>query len=297
MSSGGSAMAVSGAMHCNLNVRSMAAAVPVYEALGLTVRMRSHAEGADSTAMGIPRGTDSDAWFLYDHRGGRASPAVELVEWTDPVTAGDTYAAPHEVGMQALGFDVPSVPDAAAAAVGAGATRREGGPDGVDAVVADVDGVAVELTAAAVPAATLRYVRVSCADLEATTRWYEQLGFAADTESAGPQSMRGPDGTTEVQERVLSLAGSSPLQLRLDRWPGTDPGDRAHLDANHRGLFRMAMGVPDARAAVDAARVAGVDASDATYIPLPGTPLGGLWVSFFRDPDGVMVEFVERPTS
>jgi catechol 2,3-dioxygenase-like lactoylglutathione lyase family enzyme len=68
------------------------------------------------------------------------------------------------------------------------------------------------------------------------------------------------------------------------------------MAANHRGLFRMAMAVPDVRAAVAAARAAGVDASDATFVPLPGTPLGGLWVSFFRDPDGVMVEFVERPT-
>jgi catechol 2,3-dioxygenase-like lactoylglutathione lyase family enzyme len=295
MSSAGSAMAVSGAMHCNLNVRSMAAAVPVYEALGLTVRMRSRAEGADSTAMGIPRGTDSDAWFLYDHRGGRASPAVELVEWTDPVTAGDSYASPEEVGMQSLGFDVPSVDDAAAAAVAAGATRREGGPVGVEAVVVDVDGVAIELSPADVPGATLQYVRMSCGDLDATSRWYEQLGFTG--EGARARSMRGRDGPTEVQERVLSIVGSSPLQLRLNRWPGTGVADRAHVDANHRGLFRMAMGVPDVRAAVAAARAAGVDASDATYVPLPGTPLGGLWVSFFRDPDGVMVEFVERPAA
>jgi catechol 2,3-dioxygenase-like lactoylglutathione lyase family enzyme len=288
-------MSVSGAMHCNLNVRSMAAAVPVYEALGLTVRMRSRAEGADSSAMGIPRGTDSDAWFLYDHRGGRSSPAVELVEWTDPVTAGDAYSEPHEVGMQALGFDVPDVPAAVAVAVAAGATRRADRPEGIDAVIVDVDGVAIELTAADVPAPTLRYVRMSCADLTATTRWYEQLGFTADP--TGPRSVRGPDGATEVQERVLSLAGASPLELRLDRWPGTSAGDRAHVEANHRGLFRMAMGVPDARAAVEAARAGGVEASDATYIPLPGTPLGGLWVSFFRDPDGVMVEFVERPSA
>jgi catechol 2,3-dioxygenase-like lactoylglutathione lyase family enzyme len=285
-------MAVSGAMHCNLNVRSMAAAVPVYEALGLKVRMRSRAEGADSTAMGIPRGTDSDAWFLYDHRGGRASPAIELVEWTDPVTEGDAYASPDAVGMQALGFDVPSVDEAVAAVIAAGATAHDGGPAGVGAVVTDADGVTIELTGADVPGATLRYVRMSCADLDATTRWYEQLGFAAG--AARPLAMHGAQGSTEVQEREVSLVGSSPLQLRLNRWPGTGPADQAHLGANHRGLFRMAMGVPDVRAAVAAARDAGVDASDGTFIPLPDTPLGGLWVSFLRDPDGVMVEFVER---
>jgi catechol 2,3-dioxygenase-like lactoylglutathione lyase family enzyme len=288
-------MAVSGAMHCNLNVRSMVEAVPVYEALGLQVRMRSRSEGADSTAMGIARCTDSDAWFLYDHRGGRSSPAVELVEWTDPVTAGDAYASPELVGMQALGFEVPSVGEALAAVVAAGATPCEIGPAAVDAVVADADGVRVELTAADVPAATLRYVRMSCADLDATTRWYEQLGFSVG--AVLPLAVGGPQGPIEVQERQLSIVGSSPLQLRLDRWPGTASTDRAHLDANHRGLFRMAMGVPDVRAAVAAARQVGVDASDAAFVPLPGTPLGGLWVSFFRDPDGVMVEFVERPAA
>jgi hypothetical protein len=57
----------------------------------------------------------------------------------------------------------------------------------------------------------------------------------------------------------------------------------------------MALAVPDVRAAVEAARHSGaIEASDASLIPLPGTPLGGLWVSFFKDPDGVMVEYVER---
>jgi hypothetical protein len=60
----------------------------------------------------------------------------------------------------------------------------------------------------------------------------------------------------------------------------------------------MALAVPDVRAAVEAARRSDyIEASDATLIPLPGTPLGGLWVSFFRDPDGVMVEYVERSGS
>ena len=57
----------------------------------------------------------------------------------------------------------------------------------------------------------------------------------------------------------------------------------------------MALAVPDVRAAVEAARESGaIEASDASVIPLPGTPLGGLWVSFFKDPDGVTVEYVER---
>ena len=69
-----------GALHCNLNVRTLADASGLYEALGLRVKMRSRAEGQDATAMGLGDATDSEAWFLYDRRGGRGAPAVELVD-------------------------------------------------------------------------------------------------------------------------------------------------------------------------------------------------------------------------
>ena len=72
-----------GALHCNLNVSTLAGAVGVYESLGLRVKMRSRAEGQDATAMGLGDSTTSEAWFLYDIRGGRGAPAVELVEWMD----------------------------------------------------------------------------------------------------------------------------------------------------------------------------------------------------------------------
>lgn len=42
-----------GALHCNLNVATLAGAVGVYESLGLRVKMRSRAEGQDATAMGL----------------------------------------------------------------------------------------------------------------------------------------------------------------------------------------------------------------------------------------------------
>ncbi len=117
-----------GALHCNLNVSTLAGAVGVYESLGLRVKMRSRAEGQDASAMGLGDGTTSEAWFLYDARGGRGAPAVELVEWIAPKTSGDAYGHPGEVGMQALGFDVPDVGNAVRAATEQGARLRPGGP-------------------------------------------------------------------------------------------------------------------------------------------------------------------------
>src|SRR6202044_3607638 len=113
-----------GALHCNLNVSTLAGAVGVYESLGLRVKMRRRAEGQDASAMGLGNATTSEAWFLYDARGGRCAPAVELVEWISPKTSGETYGHPGEVGMQALGFDVPDVSEAVRAATAHGAHPR-----------------------------------------------------------------------------------------------------------------------------------------------------------------------------
>jgi catechol 2,3-dioxygenase-like lactoylglutathione lyase family enzyme len=286
---------VTGALHCNLNVASLAVAVPVYEALGLTVKMQSKAVDQDSTALGIPRNTASDAWFLYDHRGGRGGPAVELVEWVDPATAGPTYPDPTHVGMWGLGFEVVDPVTVAASLIDAGASPCDEWPASIAVSVTDADGVAVELFGGDVPSATLRHVRMSCASLDVTARWYEQLGFAVGHERTSPWARPGGE-VVDVCDRSVTLAGPPGLTLRLTQWPAPT-SSRAHADANHRGLFRMAFAVPDVAAAVAAAREVGVEASDATWIPLPGTPLGGVWVSFLVDPDGVMVELVERALS
>jgi len=282
-----------GALHCNLNVRALASAVGVYEALGLRVKMRSRAEGQDATAMGLAGSTTSEAWFLYDARGGRGAPAVELVEWIAPKTSGEAYGHPGEVGMQALGLDVPDVSDAVRAAAAQGARPRPGGPAGVGAVILDADGVALELSPAAVESPILRYARIVCANLERSAHWYGMLGFdPIGTENTIHWDHAGE--AADVIEQRLSLAGPAPLELRLTTWPSRPPST-AHSRASDRGLFRMALAVPDVRVAVEAARQSDtIDASDASFIPLPGTPLGGLWVSFFKDPDGVMVEYVER---
>jgi len=265
----------------------------VYESLGLRVKMRSRAEGQDASAMGLGECTTSEAWFLYDSRGGRRAPAIELVEWIDPKTSGEAHAHPGEVGIQALGFEVSDVDEAVAAATAQGARVRPGGPPDVDVVILDADGVAVELSAAPVESATLRYLRIVCADLPQSTEWYGVLGFDP-LGAPSPIFWEHGGHVTEVAEHRLLLAGPPPLELRLTQWE-SGPGLAAPTGANVRGLFRMALAVPDVRSAVDAAWRSGViEASGATLIPLPGTPLGGLWVSFLRDPDGLMVEYVER---
>ena len=131
-------------------------------------------------------------------------------------------------------------------------------------------------------------------DLSVTTAWYQSLGFKA---LGGPVVARyeseDPAWSGEVTVQRLAPGALANVELQLTRWEGQAPG-RAHDRANMRGLYRMACGVEDVRAAV-ATAPEGVEPGEPVFIPLPGTPLGGLWVAFMQDPDGVTIEFVERP--
>ncbi len=295
MGSGTTSTGALSAFHCNLNVQELSAAARVYEAgFGVRVAMRSRAP-EDSRAFGLTDQTDGEAWFLYDHRGGRVAPAIELMKWSDPPTQGNAYSSSRDVGLQALGFTVPSVQDAVAALHSAGATSAVGRrPGSVADVVIDADGVPLELTEDIGSSATFRYARLVCSDLDRSTDWYGTIGF----EPVGSRRTVSWDtdaGDGEVDELTVALGPPGGFSLQLTSWPGRGSSGIAHQSPNHRGLFRMALRVDDISAAATAARAAGIDASDAAFIPLPGTPLGGATVSFFRDPDGVTVELVENP--
>jgi catechol 2,3-dioxygenase-like lactoylglutathione lyase family enzyme len=283
-------------LHCNLNVTDVGQAAAVYEqGLGLTIRMRSESVDADATQMGIHGPTHSVAWFLYDHRGGHVSPAIELVEWRTPPTAGSAYDSPMMVGMQSLMFAVPSFVASTGRLLEAGAraTRFETEPGErplMDSELLDRDGVRIELTEdRSVLAPTFSGVRLNCADLEVAVQWYRTLGWRP----VGPETAATRAG---VEARIQRIAlPTHPFELHLTFWSNTTPDARAHTDANTRGLYRMALAVDDVRAAYEEAQQDGqIQIGEPTYVPLPGTTLGGLWVSFFRDPNGVTAELVER---
>jgi catechol 2,3-dioxygenase-like lactoylglutathione lyase family enzyme len=285
-------------LHCNLNVLDVAAAAAVYEhGLGLTVRMRSEEPHGDATAMGIVGPIHSVAWFLYDHRGGHVSPAIELVEWRTPPTSGSAYEDPTAIGMQALRFTVPSVEDATRRLERAGAmvTGRRAASTSrarVDAELLDRDGVRLELVdEPTATAPTFSGVRLSCTDLGAAAAWYGVLGWRPVTDAA---EIRWDGDAHGAAVQPLTLAGH-PFELHLTEWPSAARRPPAHDRGNARGLFRMALAVDDVRAAYEGCADA-VQIAEPEYVPLPGTPLGGLWVSFLRDLDGVTVELVERTT-
>ena len=164
-------------------------------------------------------------------------------------------------------------------------------------MLTDLDGVRIELFRDAnEPSPTFRRIRMSVSDLERSVQWYEAIGWI----SVGPPQRQrwhfeaSPEGT-EVEVARLYLPRDRALELWLTRWPPTGQRNVPHQRSFQRGLFRMALSVDDVQKSVERLSSDVVAVPPPTRIELPGTPLGVLWISFLRDPDGVIVELVPRP--
>src|ERR1700749_2640225 len=91
-------------LHTNLNTVDVSAAARFYaDMLGLSPGMKTARTAADGRALGVAGAPVTECWFLYDHRGPRTAPAVEVLEWETPATIGAHPAAANTIGLIALG--------------------------------------------------------------------------------------------------------------------------------------------------------------------------------------------------
>src|ERR1700733_1111696 len=139
-------------LHTNLNTVDVSAAAAFYaDVLGLRPGMKTARTAADGRALGVAGAPVTECWFLYDHRGPRTAPAVEVLEWESPATVGEHPAEPHHIGISSLGFAVPSLDIARARATERGRPWSEltswpvRGRAGSVARMTDLDGVPAEL--------------------------------------------------------------------------------------------------------------------------------------------------------
>ena len=179
-------------------------------------------------------------------------------------------------------------------AAGATSTGRSASIDDgttVDAELLDVDGVRLELEDdVTIGAPTFTGVRLNCVDLEASTEWYAALGW----HPVGPTTEIRWDLADERATMRRLVLPTHPFELCLTAW-ADGPRGHAHERGNERGLFRMAFAVDDVRAACAEARRDGrVDVGEPEYVPLPEHRSAGSGCRSSRDPNGVMVELVER---
>ncbi len=293
-------------MHCCYCSDSADATVAILErGVGLSARATSKGIRADGSPLGIHRMVESDVCLVYDPRGGRVSPAIEVHGWTDPPAVGTPYDDPTNVGIQALGVAVPELAPAVERleAEGARTVGRSDRPltlDGRAAIVRGPDGVTFDLVEQ--PGAVevrLAHLRVTCADLARSIEWYSALGWSL---LADPVEVE-MDGTafglrdaTGARAKVGRLRlPDEELELLLVQWSAPPSHGMPYGEANHRGLYRLALGVADTRAATATLVAAGwTPNAPPNLIELPGTKVPDMWITFFTDPDGIVVQLVER---
>jgi catechol 2,3-dioxygenase-like lactoylglutathione lyase family enzyme len=282
-------------LHVNLNSRDVAASAGFYErVLGLTVGMQTSGDATSGAALGAYGEVTTLAMFLYDDRGPRAAPALELLEWRSPEPLGQSPDEPSHAGIAAVGFRVPSLADVRAKAptqtVDLGAWPWRAASARL-LRLRDPDGIRVEL----VEDPTLRspqfsHLRLNVHELAASIAWYARIGL-----QAGASAVSAPVDGAVVSVCSLSAAGDPSLSFELTAWEHPPVTGGPIRPANHVGIYRMALAVDDVGAACRELRDDWPEVPDPLWVELPGTRLGGVNVLFLRDPDGTTVELVERP--
>lgn len=246
----------------------------------------------------------SGADFVFDGRGPRTSPAIEVQEWREPEVVGAPYDDPTAVGVHALGFAVPDVGAAVRELTAAGSkvvssdARLLGSGS---TTLRDANGVTIDLVDdPSIPAGEcrMRHLRITVSDLAASVRWYECLGFdVVDEVTIEGGALFGLDGDVRADAARLRLP-DEPYEALLVQWRTPTSHGRHYVEPNHAGLYRAALGVDDTRAAHAALAAAGVAFDlEPVSVELTGTPVPDMWICFLSDPDGIPYELVERPRS
>jgi catechol 2,3-dioxygenase-like lactoylglutathione lyase family enzyme len=153
--------------------------------IGLSAREVSKSIRADGSPLGIERTVETDVALVYDPRGGRVSPAIEVHGWIDPPAVGQPYDDVTRLGIQTLGIAVPSVDDALRRFEASGARLGDRDADdpfalgGTTAVVRAPDGVTFDVTERTdVSDVQFAHLRVTCSDLDTSVAWYRALGWS-----------------------------------------------------------------------------------------------------------------------
>lgn len=285
-------------LHCNYNCHDLERVERWYETVvGLKIVMRTSSFDEDGTPFGIYGTTDARTHFLYDHRGGRRTTSLELVQWVRPLTLGGPYPFPWSRGIVAASYTVPDIDAAVLSSAEAGGTVERRGERW--ALLRDPEGTAVEVVAAEGPPEALA-LRVVCSDADRTRSWWtEHLGLVE-----APQLLRVPgstmwpavDGHSLVAEHGLCGPDDPSFGVVLTQWDGPPPAGPTAAAPFHHGLYRIATAVDDVDSSFDTLSASGVARQPPYRFQLPDTPLtDGLKIIFLRDPDGILVELVERP--
>lgn len=133
--------------------------------------------------------------------------------------------------------------------------------------------------------AVVDHAGVSVADLERSERfWREVLGFeVVEDRFAFPEH--------DLRGVVLVNVQGARVEL-FERRDSVPTGPHHQIESTRRqGWFQFALAVPDIEATFAAVTAAGAEPT----LPPTTAPDGVSLVAFVRDPDGNLVEFLQRP--
>jgi len=254
--------------------------------------------------LGLEGDVLSAAAFVYDARGPRTSPAIEVQGWADPPLVGTPVDDPAHAGIQALGITVGALDATCGRLTSQGCSVIGAGVSPWKArwaTVRDANGVTLDMVEdPAVPAEAtrMRHLRITVTDLAASVPWYENIGFEVVAESRFDDgAFLGVGGKVDAEAVRLRLPDEA-FEAMLVQWHTPRSHGRHVSEPNHAGLYRAAVGVDDTRASYAAMTAAGTTFDRAPMsIALRGTPVPEMWICFLSDPDGVPYELVGRPRS
>jgi catechol 2,3-dioxygenase-like lactoylglutathione lyase family enzyme len=275
------------------------------EALGMRNTMRTTDEYAPGDIFSMDRPIRSMASFVYDARGPRVSPALEIQFWSDPETWGTPSTDPTEAGIKAVGFTVASFDGTVEALCSRGCVpvRNAIGEQGARTVsLVDPAGITIDVhedTGAPSELNRLSHLRVTVTGLDRSVAFYESLGFAELSRETlqGSELSFAPMDSAAANTVTMQLP-DEPFQLHLVQW--LQPASHGHHYDRpfHAGLYRAALCVDDTRAAYASMTAQGaVFDRPPLLVELAGTPVPDMWITFISDPDGIPWEFVQRPRS
>jgi len=198
--------------------------------------------------------------------------------------------------MQSVGYQVEDLEAVANKAVETGGTLVRRGSDWL--LLRDPEGVSVEVIRGDGPT-MFRTIRIVVSDMERTLHWWSRLGFTETSEvpfAPGAEVYPADGDHAVVAERAIVATDDPTFALIFTSWSGPVPTGPTYAMPYHHALYRMAMAVDDVKAATAALDELGIPRQPYYTFALPGTKLtDGLTILFIRDPDGILVELVDRP--
>jgi catechol 2,3-dioxygenase-like lactoylglutathione lyase family enzyme len=293
--------------HVNINCTDVARSKAFYEEfVGLKAGAHTVPDLQPVESFRIAMG-QWDAYMLDDGSPG-APVKLDLLEWKQPRPVGRPYPAFNHLGFFRLCYVTRDLDAKYAKFEAAGIEcfsrprtlqlDAEPGRSVRFFCARDPDGTVIEFVAG--DSDRLSHVNVNCSDLERSRAFYaEILGFPPSSRSTPPPqpgAAFGYDGEvawdafffTEVQTDHRFI-------IDLLEWKQPRPFGRPYAEANHLGIFRLAMLVPDIEAAYAELRAKGVPCWSPPEALKMGPGLPTVKALLLSDPDGATLELIESP--